>query len=138
MFYDDPEGDSRGRESFSDYLFLFIYFWLCWDFVASGGLSLVVVSRDCSLVVVQGILVAVASPVVEHGLSSCAAWIYLPCGMWDLPRLRIKPASLALAGRFLSTVLSGKSQEGGNVCITITDSLCCTAETNTIVLIIKF
>ena len=125
-------GTQEGGNLFSDYLLLFIYFWLRWDSVASGGLSLAVVSRGCSLVVVQGILVAVASPVVEHGLSSCAAWFYLPCGMWDLPGPGIKPASLVLAGRFLATVPSGKSQEGGNVCITVTDSLCCTAETNTL------
>ena len=38
---------------------LFIYFWLRWVFVAAHGLSLVAVS---------GLLIAVASLVVEHGL----------------------------------------------------------------------
>ena len=42
-----------------------------------------------------------ASVVAAHGLSSL-------CGMWDLPRSRIKPGSPALAGRFLSTVLLRK------------------------------
>ena len=28
--------------------YLFIYFWLCWVFVAAHGLSLVAVSRGCS------------------------------------------------------------------------------------------
>ena len=38
--------------------FLFIYFWLCWVFIA-----------------VRGLLIVVASPVVEHGLfSSCGMW----------------------------------------------------------------
>ena len=40
---------------------LFIYFWLCWVFVAMLGLSLVVESRGDSLVSVLGLLVAVAS-----------------------------------------------------------------------------
>ena len=38
---------------------LFIYFWLCWVFVAACGLS---------LVVVRGLLIEVTSLVVEHGL----------------------------------------------------------------------
>ena len=37
----------------------FIYFWLCWVFVAARGLSLVAVG---------GLLIAVASLVAEHGL----------------------------------------------------------------------
>ena len=39
------------------YYFKYIYFWLCWVFVAVCGLSLVVVSR---------LLIAVASLVAEH------------------------------------------------------------------------
>ena len=39
-------------------VFLFIYFWLCWVWVAARGLSLVV----------RGLLMVVASLVVEHGL----------------------------------------------------------------------
>ena len=38
---------------------LFIYFWLCWVFIAARGLSLVAAS---------GLLTAVASLAVEHGL----------------------------------------------------------------------
>ena len=53
-----------------------MYCWLHWVFVATRGLSLVVVSRDFSLVAVHGLLAAVASLVagsqaVEHQLSSC-------------------------------------------------------------------
>ena len=45
-----------------------IYFWLCWVFVAAHRLSLVVVSKDNSLVVVYGLLVVVASFVAKHRL----------------------------------------------------------------------
>ena len=41
-------------------IYLFIYFWLCWVFVAMHGLSLVVVSRSLFVVVFR-LLVAVAS-----------------------------------------------------------------------------
>ena len=47
---------------------LFIYFWLHWVFVAACGLSLVVVSGGLLFVAVHGLLIAVASLVVEHGL----------------------------------------------------------------------
>ena len=40
-------------------MYLFIYFWLLWVFVAVRGLSLVTAS---------GLLIAVASRVAEHGL----------------------------------------------------------------------
>ena len=47
---------------------LFIYFWLCWVFVAAHGLSLVVVSRGLLFIAVCGLLIAMTSPVAEHGL----------------------------------------------------------------------
>ena len=47
---------------------MFIYFWLCWVFVVARGLSLVVASGGYSFVVVHGLLIVVASLVVEHGL----------------------------------------------------------------------
>ena len=37
------------------------YLWLCWVFIALHGLSLVVASRGCSLVVVLGLLIEVVS-----------------------------------------------------------------------------
>ena len=46
----------------------FIYFWLCWIFVAACGLSLVVVSGGLLFVVMCRLLIAVASLVSEHGL----------------------------------------------------------------------
>ena len=95
---------------FKFFLFiLFIYFWLCWVFVAA-----------CSL------LIAVASLVVEHGprhtgfsscgsqalenrLSSCWARAWLVRSMWDLPKPGIELMSPALAGGFLTTEPPGKS-----------------------------
>ena len=86
-----------------------------------------------SLVVVRGLLIAVASHcraqapgaqtsvVVAHGLSSCSSWALQhrlsSCGarasllhsMWDLPGLGLKPMSPALAGGFLTTAPPGKS-----------------------------
>ena len=47
---------------------LFIYFWLHWVFVAVQGLCLVVESWGLLFVAVHGLLIAVASLVVEHGL----------------------------------------------------------------------
>ena len=49
-------------------MYLFIYFSLCWVFVAACGLSLVVVSGGYSLAAVYRLLIKVASFVVEHGL----------------------------------------------------------------------
>ena len=47
--------------------FYLLLFWLHWVFIAVHGLSLVSVSRGYSLVVVCGLVSAIASPVVEHG-----------------------------------------------------------------------
>ena len=46
---------------------------------------------------------------LERRLSSCGARASLLLGMWDLPGPGIEPVSPALAGRFLTTVLPGKS-----------------------------
>ena len=46
---------------------LFLYFWLCWAFVAAHGLSLVVVRGVYSVLVLRGLLLAVTS-LVDHGL----------------------------------------------------------------------
>ena len=47
---------------------IYFYFWLGWVFVAICELFQVAASRGYSLVVVCGLLFAVASLVVEHGL----------------------------------------------------------------------
>ena len=69
--------------------------------------------RGLLFVVVRRLLIAVASLVVEHGLSacrlsSCGAQVLLLRGMWDLPGPGIEPVSPALAGGFLTTVPPGK------------------------------
>ena len=55
-------------------LYLFMYFQLHWVFVAAHRLSLVAANGGNSLVAVCGHLIAVASVVAEHRLSSCGAW----------------------------------------------------------------
>ena len=42
------------------------------------------------------------------GFSSCAAQVWLLCGMWDLPGPGLGPVSPALAGRFSTTAPPGK------------------------------
>ena len=55
--------------SFLSNFYLCIYlFWLHWVFIAACGLSLVVANRGYSIVVVRGLLIAVASLVAEHSL----------------------------------------------------------------------
>ena len=48
-------------------------------------------------VVVPGLLIAVASPVVEHRLSGCDTRALVNLSMWSLPGSGIEPMSLALA-----------------------------------------
>ena len=93
---------------------LFTYFLFHWVFFAARS------SSSCSE---QGLLSsrsARASPcggfsccrarAPELRLSSCGTWASLPRGMWDLPGSGIKHMSPALAGRFSTTGLPGKSQ----------------------------
>ena len=49
-----------------NYSFLKMYFWLHWVFTDAHGLSLVVVSRGYSLILVHGLLIVVASILPEH------------------------------------------------------------------------
>ena len=49
-------------------LLLYLFMWLCWVFMPTHGLSLVMESGDYSLVAVHRLLIAVAFLVVEHGL----------------------------------------------------------------------
>ena len=48
--------------------YLFVYFTLCWAFIAVCGLSRAVASRGCSLAVEDELLTAMASLVAEHRL----------------------------------------------------------------------
>ena len=110
-------------------LFLCIYFWLRWVFVAARGLSLVAASGGYSSLLCAGFSLwwllllrstgsrhtgfsscgTRASVVVAHGLSSCGSRAYLLRGMWDLPGPGLEPMSPALAGGFLTIVPPGKS-----------------------------
>ena len=56
---------------FFNSLNLVICFWLCWVFIAVRAFSLVVVSKGPSLVMVCGLLTAVASLIAEHRLQAC-------------------------------------------------------------------
>ena len=53
--------------------YLCVYFWRCWVFIAMQAFSLVAASGGSSLVVVRGLLTAVASLDAEHRLSSSRA-----------------------------------------------------------------
>ena len=113
------------------FIYLFIYFWLCWVFVAVRGLSLVAASGGYSslscagfslwwLLLLRstgsrhagfsscGMLSSCGSWALERRLSSCGARAQLLHGMWDLPGLGLKSMSPALAGRFLTTTPPGK------------------------------
>ena len=50
----------------SKHIYLVIYFWLCWVFIAALWLSLVTVIGGYSLIVVHGLLIAVASLVAGY------------------------------------------------------------------------
>ena len=111
------------QESFDScpILNLFIYlFWLCWVFLAAGGLSLVVASGGYSSLRCVGFSLrwllllrstgssSCGSRAVEHRLSSCGARAQLLRGMWDLPRPGLEPVSPALAGGLSTTAPPGK------------------------------
>ena len=98
---------------FKIYLFIHIYFWLCWVFVSVRGLSLVVASGghsssrcgDLSLswpLLLRGTGSRCAGSVAVAQGPSCSA----ACG--DLPRPGPEPVSPALAGRFSTTAPPGK------------------------------
>ena len=53
---------------FNKFIYLFIYFWLSWVFVAAHGLFSSCGERGLLLLAVRGLLIAVASLVAEHGL----------------------------------------------------------------------
>ena len=107
------------------FIYLFIYLWLSWVFVAVHGLSLVAASGGYSLLRCAGFslrwLLLMWSTGSRHmGFSSCGWWALerrlsscgtraqLIRGMWDLPGPGLKPMSPALAGGFLTTTPPGK------------------------------
>ena len=111
---------------FKKEIILFIYFWLCWVFVAARAFSLVAVSGGYSLVAACG-LTAVASLVAEHGLYGAWASVVVTHGLYSAgsivmvhglicfqhvgsSQIRDPIRVSALAGRFFTTELLGKSQ----------------------------
>ena len=98
---------------FFNFIYLFIYFWLCWVFVSVLGLFSSGGKRGPLFIAVRGPLTIAASLVAEHRLqthrlSSCGSRAQLLRGMWDLPRPGLKPVSPALAGGFSTTAPPGK------------------------------
>ena len=95
------------------FVYLFIYFWLCWVFVCVRGLSLVAASGGHSSSRCAGLSLSRPLLLAEHRLQmrrlrSCGSRAQLLRGMWDLPRPGLEPVSPALAGRFSTTVPPGK------------------------------
>ena len=94
------------------FIYLFIYFWLCWVFVSVRGLSLVAASGGHSSSQCAGL--SLSRPLVaEHRLqmrrlSNCGSRAQLLRGMWHLPRPGLEPVSPALAERFSTTAPPGK------------------------------
>ena len=81
------------------FLFLTHLFWAALDLHAVCGLSLVVASRDYSLVAVHGLLRAVASLVAEHSLecavSAAVAYrLSCPAACGIFPDQRLNPCLL--------------------------------------------
>ena len=99
-------------------LYVFVYFWLCW--VLFHGFPLVVVNRGYSSWQCEGFSLkwlltlhsmalgltsfsSCSSWALEYKLNSCGTQAELFRVMWNLPKLRIKPVSPALAGGFFTT-----------------------------------
>ena len=123
------------------FFYKFIYLiYLIYLFLAALGLHCCTRAFSCCsewgllLVAVRGLLIVVASLVVEHGLQvhglqqlwhigfsscgsralehrlgSCGTRAQLLHGMWDLPGPGLEPVSPTLAGGFLTTVPPGQS-----------------------------
>ena len=70
--------------------------------VAALGLS------SCGSCALEHRLSSWGSCALEHRLSSWGSRAQLLYSMWNLPRPRMEPISLALAGRFFTTVPPGK------------------------------
>ena len=95
------------------YFYKFIYCIYLFLFLAALGLCCCTRAfSSCGeqgllFVAMRGLLIAVTSLVVEHGLqarglSSCGTRALLLRGMWDLPGPGLEPVSPALAGGFLT------------------------------------
>ena len=81
-------------------LFLnFIYFWLCWVFIAAHGQSLAGESRGYFLAEMLGLLTAVACSVAEHEVEGVQTPAAAACGLsiWA-PALRSAGSGVAAHG----------------------------------------
>ena len=78
-------------------IYLFIYLWLHWVFVAAR-FSL------------RWLLLLWSTGSRRAGFSSCGSRAQLLHGKWDLPGPGLEPGSPALAGGFLTTAPPGKSR----------------------------
>ena len=85
-------------------IFVFNLFWLHWVSIVAHGLLVCVAS-----LVVEHRLQARASVAAACRLSSCGSQAQLLLVMWDFPGPGIEPVFPALAGGFLSSVPPGKS-----------------------------
>ena len=100
---------------FYKFIYLFIYFWLCWVFVSVLRLSLVAASGGHSSSRCVGL--SLSWPLVaEHRLqtrrlSNRGSRAQLLRGMWDPPRPGLEPVLSALAGRFSTTAPPGNPEE---------------------------
>ena len=102
------------NQAFFFFFLKFIYFWLCWIFVALCGLPPVVVSRGSlrcgawtSLLAEHRLLARGRQRLHLEGSRAQASLLH---GTWNLPAPGIKPLSLASAGGFLTTAPPGKSR----------------------------
>ena len=119
-----PETISFSLSLFFLKIHLFI-FGVVGSVVAALGLSLVEASRGYSSLLGAGVSLqwllllwstgsrcsgfrSCGSPALEHWLSSCGSRAWLHPAMWDLPGPGIKPVSLALQGRLVTTGPPGK------------------------------
>ena len=91
----------------------FIYFWLCWVFVAVQAFS---GCGEQGLLSSCGVQASYCGGFSHsrawapgHGLCSCGSWVQLPLSMWNLHGPGIEPVWPALAAGFLSTGPPGKS-----------------------------
>ena len=93
----------------------FIYFWLCWVFVAAQAFpQLRRVAATLQLRCTashSGGFSCCRAWALEHRLNSCGIRAQLLCSMWDLSRSGLKPACPVLAGGFFTT-----EQQGGLAC----------------------
>ena len=90
-------------------LYLYIYFWLHWFFIAACGLFLVLVSGGYSLVAACG-LTAVASLVAEHRLYGAWASVVVTRGLYST-------GSIVMVHGFSCLVTCGIfSDQGSNPC----------------------